>query len=105
MYIKCDLLLLAGTFENFRNNSLKNYGLRSGHYLSESALNTVAMLNMIKVELELIPDADMYLFFEKVMRRGISYVSKKYGKSNSNYLKSYDPKRGSKHIIYFNTNK
>ena len=105
MYIKCDVLLLAGTFENFRNNSLKNYGLCPGHYLSVSALNRVAMLNMIKVELELIPDADMYLFFEKVMRRGISYVSKKYGKSNSNYLKSYDPKRGSKHIIYFDTNK
>ena len=58
------------------------------------------MLNLIKVELELISDADMYLFFEKDMRGGVSYISKRCSKTNSKYLKSYDPKQKSKHIIY-----
>ena len=48
--------LLADVFEKFRNNSLKNYGLCPSHYLSTPVLSSDAMLNMTKVELELIPD-------------------------------------------------
>ena len=36
------------------------------------------MLNMAKVELELIPDPDMYFLFEKGMKSGVSYISKIY---------------------------
>ena len=50
------------------------------------------MLNMTKTELELIPDSDMYLFFEKDMRGGVSYISKRYSKAKNKYLKSCDPK-------------
>ena len=46
LYLKCDVLLLADVFEEFRNNSLKNYGLRPCHYLSARALSSDAMLNM-----------------------------------------------------------
>ena len=62
------------------------------------------MLNMINVELGFISDVDMNLFFEKVMRGGVFYVSKRYSKSNNNDLKSYDPKKKSRYIIYFDTN-
>ena len=44
----------------------KIYGLFPSQYLSSSALSWNAMLNMAKVEFELILDADMYLLFEKV---------------------------------------
>ena len=59
-----------------------------------------AMLDMTNVELEVIPDLDMHIFFVKGTRGGISYISNRYRKSNNNYLKSYDPKQESKHIIY-----
>ena len=62
------------------------------------------MLNMTKVKLELISDPDMYIFFEKGMRSGVSYISNRYSKANKKYLKSYDPKQKSKHIIYLDTN-
>ena len=62
------------------------------------------ILNMIKVELEVILGEDMYLFFEKGMRGGISYISKRYSLSNKKYSKTYDPKQESKHIIYLDVN-
>ena len=67
------------------------------HYLSVSALSWDAMLKMIKVELEIISDAEMYLFFEKDMKSGACYISN--SKANNKYSKSYDPKQESKHII------
>ena len=66
--------MLADVFKKFRNNSLKYYGLCPSHYLSALALRWDAMLNMTKVELELIPDAVIYLFFKKGLSDGISYI-------------------------------
>ena len=54
---------------------------------------------MTKVNPELTPDLNMYIFFEKGMRGGVSYISNRYSKANSMYLKSYDSKQESKHII------
>ena len=75
LYLKCDVLLLADVFKKFRNNSLNNYGLCASHYLSAPALNWGVMLNMTKIMCELISGPDMYIFFEKDMRGGVSYIS------------------------------
>ena len=74
--LKWNVLLLTDEFKNFKNSSLKNYRLCLSHYLSASALSWDAILNITKVELELISDADMYSFFKKGMRGAVSYVSK-----------------------------
>ena len=63
-----------------------------------------AIINMRKIELELIPHSDAYIFFEKGSRGGISYISNRYRKANNKYLKSYNSKEESKHIIYFDAN-
>ena len=54
--------------EKFWNNSSKNYGLWTGHYLLGPTLIWDAMLNMTKVDLELISNDDMYLFFKKIWK-------------------------------------
>ena len=59
------------------------------HYLSAPALSWDAMVNMRKVDLELIPDLDMFIFMLKGMRGGVSYTSNIYSKANNRY---YDPK-------------
>ena len=58
------------------------------------------MLKMTKIELELIPDRDMYIFLEKGTSSGISYIFNRYIKANNKYLKSYEAKQESRHIIY-----
>ena len=64
-YLKCYVLFLADVFDKFRNTSLKINRLCPSHCLSAPALSWDAMLNMAKVELEPISDADKYLLFEK----------------------------------------
>ena len=54
VYLKCDVLLLADVFKKLKNNSLKNHGLCASHYLKAPSLCWRVMLNMTKVELELI---------------------------------------------------
>ena len=104
LYLKFDIILSANKFEKFRNNSLKNYGLCPSHYFSAPGLRWDKMLKMTKIELELVPDPDMYILFEKGTRGGISYISNRYSKPKNKYLKSYDPKQESKHTIYFDIN-
>ena len=96
LYLKCDVLFLADMVEKFRNNSLKNYGLCRSHW--------DAILKMTKIELEFIPDPDVYIFIKKGTRGGVSYISNRYSKANNKNLKSYDPKQESKHIIYLDAN-
>ena len=48
-YLKCDVFFLADIFENFRNNSLKNYGLCPSHYLKTPTLSWDVIANMTKL--------------------------------------------------------
>ena len=59
------------------------YGLHPLHYFSSPRLSWDAMLKMTGVKLENIFDIDMYLFTEKGLRGGISYIAKRYSKTNS----------------------
>ena len=79
-------------------------GLCPSHYLSAPGLSWDAMLKMIKVVLELIPDFDMNIFFGKGTKGGITYSSNRYSKGNNKCLKSYDLKQESKNIIYLDAN-
>ena len=69
--------------KTLQNNSLKNYGLCPSHYLSEKALSWDAMLNVTKINLELISDPDMFMFFKKGMGAGVSYISNRCSKTNN----------------------
>ena len=59
---------------------------------------------MTGVKLEKISDIDKYLFIEKGLRGGISYISKRYAKANNKYMNDYDPKKQSTFISYLDMN-
>ena len=58
---------------------------------------------MIKIKLEVILDIGMYLFFEQAIRGRVSYIYKRYSKTNHKCLKSCDPKQESKYFIYWDS--
>ena len=62
------------------------------------------MLKMTDIELEKTSDIDMYSFIEKGLRRGISYIAKRYAKANNKHMKVYDSKELSKFITYLEIN-
>ena len=90
---KKDVLLLADVYEKFINTCLKYYGLDPCHYYSAPGLSWDAMLKMTGIELEKISDIDKYLFIEKGLRGGISYIAERHSKANNKYLNDYDPKK------------
>ena len=62
------------------------------------------MLKLAGVKLEKISDIDKYLFIEKGLSGGISYIAKRYAKANNKYMNDYDPKKQSTFISYLDMN-
>ena len=89
-YLKKNVLLLADVFEKFVDTCLKYYKLDPCHYFSAPGLSWDAMLKMTGVKLEKISDIDKYLFIEKGLRGGTSYIAKRYAKANNKYMCDYD---------------
>ena len=81
-YLKKDVLFSAYVFEKFIATCLKLYGLDPCHYFTFPGLSWDAMLKMTGVKLEKISDIDKYLFIEKGLRAGISYIAKTYAKQH-----------------------
>ena len=103
-YLKKDVSQLADVFEKFIGTCLKYYGLDPCHYFGSPGLSWDAMLKMTGIKLEKISDIYKYLFIEKGLRGGISYIAKRYAKANNKYMNDYDPKRPSTFISYLDMN-
>ena len=93
LYLKTDVLLLCDVFEKFIKTCLEYYSLGPCHYFSSPGLSRDAMLKMTKIRPQKINDIDMHLFIEKGMRGGISYISKRYARTDDDNT-----------IMYWDTN-
>ena len=103
-YLEKDVLLLADVFEKFIDTCLKFYGLDPCHYFSSPGLSWDAMLKITGVKLKTSSDIDIYLFIEKGLRGGISYITKRYAKANNKCIKNHDPTEPSIYISYLDMN-
>ena len=81
LYLKTYVLLLTDIFENFRNIALRDYKLDLCHFYSASGLSWAAMLQMTKVNLDLIKDIDDLLLWERACRGGVSQISSRYSQA------------------------
>ena len=105
LYNEIDVLLLADIFENFRNICLENYKIDPAYYYTSPGLFWDAMLKETKVKLELLSDIDMYYFFKRMIRGGISMISNRYAEANNPYMgESYNPEKETSYIVYYDDN-
>ena len=98
--MKKDVLLLADVFETFIDLCLKFYGIDPCHYFSSPGFSCDGMLKMTGVRLEKLVNIGMYVFTEKGLRGGSSYIAKRYAEANNIYMKYHDPTKSlqSRHI-------
>ena len=105
LYNRIDVLLLADIFENFRDICMGNYEIDPAYYFTAPGLFWDACLKMTGVELELLSDVDMFLFFKRLIRGGISMISNRYGKANNPYMGvKYNPEEVTKYLTYYDAN-
>ena len=95
LYIQSDILLLADIFENFRDMSLKIYGLDPAYFVSLPGFAWHACLKTTGVKLELITDINILLMIESGMRSGICHVIHSYAEANNKYMNNYDENKES----------
>ena len=104
LYLETDVLLLADVFENFRRTCLENYKLDPAHYMSAPGLSWDAFLKQSGEEIELVSDMDMFQFFEKGMRGGVSHIAHRHSEANNKYMETYDETLENKYLMYLDAN-
>ena len=72
VYSRTDVVILADVFEKFRQVSKKIYQLDPVQFFSAPNLSWDAMLVTTRVNVGLLGDFDMLLFFERGIRGGIN---------------------------------
>ena len=76
VYLKLDVLLLACVFEKFRSKTLEQDGLDPVHFVSLPGLSFLSAFKMTGETIDLLKDLEMYTFFERGIRGGITFVNK-----------------------------
>ena len=56
------------------------------------------------VEMKLLMDQEMHLFFENQIRGGVSTAFQRFAKANNKFMKDFDEKKPSNFLMYFDAN-
>lgn len=103
-YLDIDVYGLADVFENFIKTSLEYYNLDPCNYVGCPSFAWDAMLLKTKIELDVLKDSDMYLFFERGIRGGQSVIFNKYEEANNKYMNDYNANMETSFISYLDAN-
>ena len=76
IYLKLDVLLLACIFEKFRQKALEQDGLDPVHFVSLPGLSFLSAFKMTGETIDLLTEIEMYTFFERGIRGGMTFVNK-----------------------------
>jgi hypothetical protein len=100
-YLKLDVLLLACVFEKFRNKTLEQDNLDPIHFISLPGLSFQSAFKMTGESIELLDDLEMYTFFERGIRGGMTFVNKHHVRSGPI---SHENTKLHQHLAYIDEN-
>ena len=105
LYMDTDVVLLTDIFKDFREFSLKNYGLDPAHFSTAPALSWSEAMKLTKVELELPDDPNITLFVDRGLAGGIYMISNQFAKANNPALgEKFDPQEKQSFIMLVDCN-
>ena len=88
----------------FRETCINTFNLNPVHFYSAPGWAWTASLKITNVELELLPDTDMFLMIESGIRYGICNAVLCHAKANNKYMKNQDESKESSYIGYLEKN-
>ena len=105
----CFLLTLtpffpADVFQEFRRLTMSSYQLEALRYVTLPSLALQAALKWTKIELQLITDPNLYLYFESYSRGGLVFVANRYAESNLPGMPNYISTEPQRLILYLDQN-
>ena len=83
---------------------MHHYGLDPAHYFSLPGMSWGALLKITRAELKLITYIEIYSFFKKGLRGGISMMTKRYAKANNPQFPDYDSSKPNNWLLYLDAN-
>jgi hypothetical protein len=106
IYLNTDVALLADVFQNFRKLCFKYYKLDpAGCYMSAPQMFWDAMLKHTGVKLDVMVDHEMYLFWERHLRGGTTFLNEQYATANNKYIPdTFDSDKPSNYLLYLDAN-
>jgi len=102
VYLKLDVLLLACVFERFREKTLEQDGLDPVHFISLPGLSFMSAFKMTREKIDLLTDIEMYTFFERGIRGGMTFTNKH--RVRSGITTTIDNKQYTNHLGYVDEN-
>ena len=84
LYLKSDVCQLADVLEQFRSCCLQEDGLDPVNYFTLPSLSYDSCFKLTGAHIDLLTDIDMYQFFEKGIRGGMTFVNKHVVTHNEN---------------------
>ena len=106
LYLKCDTLLLACVFEEFRQISHQTYGLDCAHHFSASNLAGDAFKRICKdSNVQLLSDRRHLEMVENMMRGGTAFVfHSRFFKANNKVCPDFNPDQPSTYGFMIDAN-
>lgn len=89
-YLKRHEILTVDVLQKIAQESIRIDGINPRRYFSAPGLSFDATLKRTKIQLKLLLDNEMVLFFQRGVRGGVSQFSNRFSQVNNKYMEDFD---------------